>query len=102
MYGSDVKPLKGDATRWVDHKLLELGRLLEKFGLYMGHLKDSTSSAKNSATPATLQRKLKKLVDIKVLLRPEFFTNVLNEAKKFSSLTQEKHVNVIKLLNAVK
>ena len=102
MYGSDVKPLKGDATRWIDHKLLELGRLLEKFGLYMEHLKDSTSSAKNSATPATLQRKLKKLVDIKVLLRSEFFTNVLNEAKKFSSLTQEKHVNVIKLLNAVK
>ena len=39
-------------------------RLLEKFGLYVGHLKDSKSSAKNAAR-ATLQGKLKKLVDAK-------------------------------------
>ena len=57
-------------------------RLLEKFGLYVGHLKDSTSLAKNAAC-ATLQGILKKLVDAKVLLRPAF----LAEAKKFSLLT---------------
>ena len=60
MYGSGVKPLKGGGTRWIDHKLEAVGRLLEKFGLYVGHLKDSTSSAKNTAASATLQGKLKK------------------------------------------
>ena len=44
MCGSGVKPLKGS-----------MERLLEKFGLYVGHLKDSTSSAKNSAARGTLQ-----------------------------------------------
>ena len=39
---------------------ISMERLLEKFGLYVGHLKDSTSSAKNSAARGTLQWKLKK------------------------------------------
>ena len=72
-------------------------RLLEKFGLYVGHLKDSTSLAKNAAC-ATLQGILKKLVDAKVLLRPAF----LAEAKKFSLLTQEKIFKVLNSFNAVK
>ena len=101
MYGCGVKPLKGGKTRWINHKLRAMGRLLEKFTLYVGYLKDSTSSAKNSAARATLQGKLKKLVDSKVLLRFAFFVDVLAEAKKFSLLTQEKNVNVIKLLDAV-
>ena len=54
MYDSGLKPLKGGGTRWIAHKLKAIGRLLEKFGLYVGHLKDSTSSAKNSATCTTL------------------------------------------------
>ena len=64
-------------------------------------MKDSTSSTKNSPARTTLQGKLKKLVDAKVLLRAAFFTEVLAEAMKFNFLTQEKNVNVIKLLNAV-
>ena len=61
----------------------------------------TTFSANNSAPRATLQEKLKKLVDAKILLCSAFFRDVLAEAKKFSLLTQEKNVNVIKLLNAV-
>ena len=34
IYDSGVKPLKGGGTRWVDHKLWVMGRLLEKFSLY--------------------------------------------------------------------
>ena len=101
MYGCGVKPLKGGKTRWINHKLRAMGRLLEKFGLSMGYLKDSTSSAKNSVARATLQGKLKKLVDAKVLFRFAFFTDVLTEAKKFSLLTREKNVNVTKFLDAV-
>ena len=80
MYGNDG---------WINHKLRVMGRLLEKFGLYVGHLKDSSSSAKNSAARATMLGKLKKLMDAKILLRSAFFTEVLAEAKKFSLLTQE-------------
>ena len=59
------------------------------------------SSTKNSPARTTLQEKLKKLVDAKVLLRSAFFADILTEAKKISLLTQEKNVNVVKLLNAV-
>ena len=57
MYGSGVKPLKGGETRWINHKLRAMGRLLEKFGLYVRHLKDSASSSKNSTACATVQGK---------------------------------------------
>ena len=87
MYGSGVKPLKVGGTRWIDHKLQAIRKLLEKLGLYVGHFKDSTSSAKNSAALATMQGKLKKLVDAKILLLSAFFNDILTEAKKFSLLT---------------
>ena len=58
MYGSHVKPLKGGETRWINYKLPTMGRSLEKFGLYVGHMK-TTSSTKNSAARANLQEKLK-------------------------------------------
>ena len=58
MYDSGIKPLEVGGTRWIDHKLQAMGKLLEKLGLYLGHLKDSTSSAKNSAALATMQGKL--------------------------------------------
>ena len=93
MYVTSVTPLKGGGTIWINHKLQAMGRLLEKFGLHMEHFKDSMSLAKNSATHATVQGKLKKLVDAKVLLRFAFLTGVLAEGKKFSLLTQEKNVN---------
>ena len=93
MYVSSVTPLKGGGTIWINHKLQAMGRLLGKFGLYMEHFKDSMSLAKNSATRATVQGKLKKLVDAKVLLCFAFLTGVLAEGKKFSLLTQEKNVN---------
>ena len=87
MYGSGVKPLKVGGTRWIDHKLQAIRKLLEKLGLYVGHFKDSTSSAKNSAALATMQGKLKKLVDARILLLSAFFNDILTEAKKFSLLT---------------
>ena len=43
----------------------------------------------------TVEGKLKKLLDAKVLLRAAFFTDVLTEAKRFSLVTQEKNINVI-------
>ena len=67
-----------------------MGRLLERCGLYMGYWKDSRSSTKNFTAHATLQGKLKILVDAKVLLCFAFFRDVLAEAKKFSLVTQEK------------
>ena len=101
MYGEGVKPLKGVGTRWIDHKIRAMGRLVEKFGLYVQHLRDIIPTTKNSKDRATLQGKLTKLVNAPVLMRSAFFTDVLAEAKRFSMITQEKNINVIKMLDAV-
>ena len=101
MYDSCVKVLKGSARRWFDYKIHAMERVIEKFGFYVQHLNSCVATAKNSNARATVEGKLKKLVDAKVLLRAAFFTDVLSEAKRFSLITQEKNINVIKMLNAV-
>ena len=97
MYDSGVNPLKGGGTKWIGHKSRTIGGLLEKFGLYVGQLKDSTSSSKNSAAPATEQGKLKKLVDVKVLLCYAFFTTFWQKLRnKLANIRQKcQHCKVV-------
>ena len=96
MYDSGVNPLKGGGTKWIGHKSRTIGGLLEKFGLYVGQLKDSTSSSKNSAAPATEQGKLEKLVDVKVLLYA-FFTKFWQKLRnKLANIRQKcQHCKVV-------
>ena len=101
MHGSCAKPLKGSETRWINHKIRVMERVIEKFGLYVEHLNSYVATTKNSTVHATVEGKLKKLAGAKVLLRAASFTDVLVEAKRFSLITQEKKINVIKMLNAV-
>ena len=101
MYGGGVKPVKSNGTRWIDHKVRAMGRVVEKFGLYVQHLKENIPTIKSSKDRATVQGKLNKLVDAKVLLRSAFFTDILAEAKRFSLVSQKKNINIIKMLDAV-
>ena len=39
MYCGGVKPVMGNFTRWIDHKVRAIDRVVEKFGLYIQHLK---------------------------------------------------------------
>ena len=89
MYSASVRPLKATATRWIDHKVAAMGRVIEKFGLYTQHLQHSIDTAKKSQDRVTLQGKFTKLINTKSLLRCALFTDVLAEAKHFSLITQE-------------
>ena len=75
--------------------------VIEKFGLYVQHLNSCLVTTKNSIVRATVEGKLKKLVDVKVLLQAAVFTDILADAKRFSLITQEKNINLIKMLDAV-
>ena len=82
MYSAGVWPLKATGTRWIDHKIAAMGRVIEKFGLYTQHLQHSVDTAKKSQDRATLQGKFAKLINAKFLLRCALlFTDVLAEAK---------------------
>ena len=67
MYTSGVRPTKATGTRWIDHKLMALDRLIGKFWLYCVHLTDIMSTTTNSKQKTTLEEKFNKLVDLKVL-----------------------------------
>ena len=78
-----------------------MGHVIEKFGLYTQHLQHSIDTAKKSQDRATLQGKFKKLINAKFLLRCALFTDVLAEAKHFSSITQEQNIDIIHILDSV-
>ena len=52
MYGEGMKPLKATGTRWIDHRIRAMGRLVDKFGLYARHIKEFIDTEKNSTTKA--------------------------------------------------
>ena len=102
MYSAGVWPLKATGTRWIDHKIAAMGRVIEKFGLYTQHLQHSVDTAKKSQDRATLQGKFAKLINAKFLLRCALlFTDVLAEAKHFSLITQEQNIDIIRILDSV-
>ena len=61
--GSDVKLLKGSVTRWINCKICAIGHVIEKYGLYVEHLNSCVVTTKNSIARATVEGKLKKLID---------------------------------------
>ena len=101
MCGSGIKPVKSSGTRWIDHKLRAMERLVEKFGLYTQHLENVIESTRNSKDKAVLQGKFNKLVDSKVLLRSALFLDILTEAKKFSLVTQKTDINIVNVVDCV-
>ena len=88
MYGDGVEPVKSTGTRWIDHRIRAMGRMIDKFGLYTRHLKAFISREKNSKNKATVKGKLDKLLDAEVILRSAFLKDVLAPAKMFSQLEE--------------
>ena len=83
MYGGGIKPVKSTGTRWIDHRIRAMQRLVYKFGLYCQHLQHAIPEIKSSKDHAVLQQKFDKLVDAKVLLCSAFFIDVLSAAKNY-------------------
>ena len=40
LFSNGVKPVKSTETCWIDHRILVMGRMIDKFGLDTCHLKD--------------------------------------------------------------
>ena len=101
MYGDGIKPVKSIGTRWIDHRIRAMQRLVDKFELYCQHLQHAIPEVKSSKDRAVLQGKFDKLVDAKFLLCSAFFIDVLSAAKKFSLFTQKSDVNIISIVDNV-
>ena len=101
MFGEGVKPVKSTGTRWIDHRIRAMGRVIDKFGLYTRHLNSFISREKNSKTKATVKGKLEKLLDAQVILRSAFLKDILLPAKIFSLITQKENPNIIETVESV-
>ena len=76
MYGDGVKTVKATGTRWIDHRMRAMKRLVDKYGLYCQHLQHAIPETKSAEDGATLKGKFEKLIDTKVLLRSCLFVKV--------------------------
>ena len=101
MFGDGVKPVKSTGTRWIDHRLRAMERVIDKFGLYTRHLGDFISREKNGKNRATVQGKLNKLLEAQVILRSAFLRDILTPAKVFSLITQKENPNIIEIVESV-
>ena len=99
--GQGVKPVKATGTRWIDHRIRAVSRVIDKFGLYSQHLKKFISKEKNSQTKAVVQGKLNKILDAQFLLRSAFLKDLLEPAKTFSLITQKNNPNIIETVESV-
>ena len=99
MFGNGFKPVKATGTRWINHRIRAIGRVLNKFGLYTRHLNDLISRVKNSKTKATVQGKLNNLLDGQVILRSAFLKDLMTSAKYLVLSPKKKTRISSKLLN---
>ena len=64
MYGDGVRPTKATGTRWVDHKIRAMERVVDMYGLYCQHLQHAITDTRKSKDRASLQEKFNKVVDV--------------------------------------
>ena len=85
-----VKPSKCSGTRWIAHLLRSMSGRVDHFGLYLQHFENIIADPSNNTDESTLEGKRKQLTDASILLRSALFIDLLDLAKIFSLLSQNK------------
>ena len=90
------KPLRACGARFVAHKVAAIGRLLHRYGAYLGHL---TTITKDTSVRAVDQQKLKGYVlkwrDCKMVLGSALFYDILNPAGALCKALQQDEICVV-------
>ena len=100
MYSDGVRLTKATRTRWSDHKICAMERIVDHYRLYCLHLQHVVTDIRKSKDRASLQGKFSKLVDAKILCS-YFFNDVLTLAKIFSLQTQNSNISIIDIVDCV-
>ena len=98
MFGSDTRPTKAAGTRWIDHRIRAMRKLVDKFGLYTHYLQNIIADTSKQLDRTKLKGKFNKLIE--VILRAAFQLDVLTEVKIFSLYTQKSNSNFINIVRA--
>ena len=97
-----IKPEKSSGTRWLDHKIRAMKKLIDKFGVYAKQIECSIEQAARSKDKATLQGKLTSMKSSDVLLRSAFLSDILEPAKIISLVSKKESSDIIETGNYIK
>ena len=97
-----IKPEKSSGTRWLDHKIRAMKKLIDKFGVYAKQIECSIEQAGKYKDKATLQGKLTAMKNSDVLLRSTFLSDILVPAKIISLFSQKESSDIIETADYIK
>lgn len=90
-----LKPGKANGTRWVDHKLRAVSKLLKNWKLIVIHMKNYAEDVTNRGDDrAKAKGILKKLSEFKLVYYLHFIKDILSEVATVSLLFQREDINV--------
>ena len=96
------RPLRACGTRFVAHKVAALGRLVDRFGVYLCHVAAMTEeSSIRSTDRQMLKGYLLKWRDAKFLLGCAFFNDLLRPLAILCKVLQEDELCVVRAIESV-
>ena len=99
--GKGVKPIQATVTRWVDHKLKVMLRLVSAFRLYTQHRQNVIADTSKKCDHATVKGKYDKLVHASVLAQSSLLIDILESAQNLSLKMQKNNLSIIDVVDAV-
>ena len=97
-----IKPEKSSGTRWLDHRIRAMKKLIDKFGVYAKQIECSIEQAAKSKDKATLQGILTAMKSSDVLLRSAFLSDILEPAKIISLVSKKESSDIIETADYIK
>ena len=97
-----LKPLRASGTRWIAYKVEATKLVLDKYGLFINHLKQmSVDRSYTSTDRAKFIAWLRKWQDARYPLLTCLFIEVLNPSKVLSLAFQEEDTDIVSVVAAI-
>ena len=98
---NQVRPSKAADTRWIAHIMCSMAALVDKFCMYLQHIKNFIADTSKKTDKTALEGKRQKLVQTSVILKCCLFLDLLQSAKNFSLATQYADSNIMMMVDCV-
>ena len=97
-----IKPKRSCGTRWIAHKISAMKVLIDKWGVYMQHLKDmSEDRSYKSDQRAKIKGYLTKWNTTNMLLNMAFYLAILQPASFLSLAFQKEDIDPVRAIEAL-
>ena len=99
---NQIRPAKSGGTRWIDHKLQACSQIVDKLGVYVQHIENIIAdTSKKASDRDALTGEVRKLKCASLVLRSALFIDLLDNARKFSVISQKAEVNILLMIDTL-